>query len=157
MPRLCPNCLRPIPKTHHKGRKYCKDSCRNNAYRRREKKKLITFNYQDWLFIPGFENLYRVSKNGLIFSERSLKVMSGCIKNGYPFVNIRKDSRYIGMYIHRAIALAYIPNPDNKPCINHKDGDRANSIFENLEWCTYSENIRHRDNALGYVYPIKKK
>jgi len=49
----------------------------------------------------------------------------------------------VRVHIHRWLAENFIPNPYNLPCVNHKDGDKWNNELNNLEWCTYSENIQH--------------
>lgn len=63
--------------------------------------------------------------------------------NGYLSVHLcveGKEKRYL---VHRLVAEAFIPNPDNKPCINHINGDKTDNRIENLEWCTQSENVQH--------------
>jgi hypothetical protein len=59
--------------------------------------------------------------------------------------------------IHRLVAEAYIQNPDNKPCVNHKDGNKTNNNVANLEWCTYSENMVHCYKELGIISYMKGK
>jgi len=63
--------------------------------------------------------------------------------NGYMHVTVRKDDTYVNRSVHRLVALAFIPNHDNKPTVNHKDKDRANNNSHNLEWATHSEQILH--------------
>lgn len=63
----------------------------------------------------------------------------------YPSVSIKDRIRQV----HKLVAQAFIPNPQHKPCINHKDGNKYNSCVENLEWCTYSENELHSHRVLG--------
>lgn len=65
-------------------------------------------------------------------------------KRGYKFVYIRRnDGRVKRFSIHRTVAQAFIPNPENLPVVNHKDGDKANNNVENLEWCTVQYNSQH--------------
>jgi hypothetical protein len=65
-------------------------------------------------------------------------------RDGYCRVNVlNKDGKYTNLPIHRLVALAFIENPDNKPHVNHIDGDRTNNTVENLEWVTPRENVLH--------------
>ena len=68
---------------------------------------------------------------------------------GYVYVCVRKDGKTRNVRLHRLVASAFVPNPENKPHINHKDGNKANNCAHNLEWCTPSENERHKVNSLG--------
>lgn len=65
---------------------------------------------------------------------------------------MRRDSDYkrVDMYIHRLVALAFIPNPENKRFVNHIDTNRSNNHVDNLEWCTSKENNQHSMN-LGHL------
>ena len=90
--------------------------------------------------IPGHEK-YLVSETGEVFStvsNRLLKQMP--FNNGYFGLNLGVGKRHL---VHRLVALAYVPNPNGKPQVNHKDGNRANNAAENLEWVTCSENHCH--------------
>jgi hypothetical protein len=71
-------------------------------------------------------------------------MVPGIDKNGYVRYSLISDNgKRKGMYAHQIVALTYIPNPSNKPNVNHKDFDKANNSISNLEWCTHLENIRH--------------
>lgn len=99
----------------------------------------------DWMPIYGFRD-YVISSAGCILSYkrgawRELHPYIG--KNGYAYINLRKNGETVRYYIHRLVAETFIPNPMNKPAVNHIDGDKLNNDVENLEWVTYSENSKH--------------
>lgn len=74
------------------------------------------------------------------------------LPSGYLRVYIKRDSdnKRVDMYIHRLVALAFIPNPENKKFVNHIDTNRSNNHVDNLEWCTSKENNQHSMN-LGHL------
>jgi hypothetical protein len=85
--------------------------------------------------------------NGKNNSKRLIKrrKLNGCIdpSTGYRYIHAKVSGRKTKIYIHRLVAEAFIPNPENKPEVNHKDGDKTNSHVDNLEWCTSKENTQH--------------
>lgn len=93
-----------------------------------------------------FNNEYIVYENGTI-EKTNGGTIKFCQLNGY------KSFKYKGKtyYNHRVVAKAFIPNYDNLPCVNHKDGNKQNNCVENLEWCTYSYN-----NKEAYRLGLKK-
>jgi ribonuclease HI len=89
-----------------------------------------------------YENLsknYKVTSCGLVFSLRRNKYLKQSIFGGYNIVNIGKKN----YFVHRLVAITYIPNPSNLPCVNHKDGNKLNNHVDNLEWCTSGYNQCH--------------
>lgn len=109
-----------------------------------------------WKPIENYEGYYEISNTGKIKSlERkantknssSRKVNSRDIKltnNGmYYVVGLAKSGRTRQHYVHRLVAQAFIPNPENLKFVNHKDGDKLNNKVDNLEWCTIEYNNRH--------------
>lgn len=86
-----------------------------------------------------------VSQDGEVYSLKAKKTLSVRIKqDGYLYVRIRlKDHSEKCLFIHRLVALAFIPNPRNKPEVNHKDFDKTNNCDSNLEWVTRLENIEY--------------
>lgn len=98
-----------------------------------------------WKSIPGFSR-YEINQLGVIRNTVTEKVMKQRLNmSGYWCLNLVNDKgaghKYLS--VHRALALAFIPNPLNKPCINHINGVRGDYSLNNLEWCTYSENTKH--------------
>lgn len=109
-----------------------------------------------WKDVEGYEEYYEVSNFGEVKSKdrwrdngrggylQKSKVMTksptstGYFKIGFVKNKIRKEFK-----IHRLVAIAFIPNPKNKPFINHIDGNPLNNHVSNLEWCTPSENVQH--------------
>lgn len=113
-----------------------------------------------WKDIKGYDGLYQISNFGMVKSVRynTNKILS-VIHNtitGYNSVGLCYKNRRETMYIHRAIALAFIENPTNKPHINHKNGVRDDNDINNLEWVTSSENHKHKYDVLGYKQHRRK-
>ena len=96
-----------------------------------------------WKPIKNFENRYRVSNFGRIYSVKRNTIMKPSMLNGYWRVTLHDGSKTNGYYVHRIVAEAFIPNPQNKPLVNHIDEDRANNLVSNLEWATFSENVNY--------------
>jgi hypothetical protein len=92
-----------------------------------------------------YDNAYAVSNFGRVASAAhgSIRVLNISDNgNGYKLVCTRKINRK-NYYIHRLVATAFIPNPNNLPEVNHIDCDRSNNRVANLEWCTHDQNIKH--------------
>ncbi len=105
-------------------------------------------------FVTGFENKYAVTEYGDVFSvprtDSKGRTQGGRYlkpridRYGYLKVGLTCDERkHKSFTVHRLVATAFIPNPDNKPHVNHKDGDKLNNHITNLEWCTAKENTMH--------------
>jgi len=89
---------------------------------------------------------YTVSKSGIITNNKTNNIIRGEINNaGYRRVKLA-GKRY---FVHRLVAEQYIPNPHDKPTVNHKNGNKLDNRVENLEWMTHSENQQHSTQVLG--------
>ncbi|MEK5104348.1 NUMOD4 domain-containing protein [Cytobacillus sp. FSL M8-0252] len=110
-----------------------------------------------WKNVTGFEGLYQVSnigrvkslgryrerKDGLLIKVKEKVLMVRTDSKGYEKVDLTKGGKRKTVLVHRVVAQAFIPNSNNKPQVNHKDGNKKNNKVSNLEWNTISENIKH--------------
>lgn len=93
--------------------------------------------------IPNYTN-YSATQSGKIFSHKTKKYIRGQINNeGYIRLGLYGDNGEKKFLIHRLIAQTFIPNPENKPQVNHIDNDKSNNCVDNLEWITNKENRNH--------------
>lgn len=109
---------------------------------------------ENWQPVVGFED-YIVSDMGNVARTRISKGTSGGLMklgfnpdNGAITVSLCVDSKHYPKQVHRLVAEAFIPNPENKPQVNHKNGNRCDNREENLEWVTNSENVQHSHDYL---------
>lgn len=122
-----------------------------------------------WKTIDEFSN-YEVSNNGNVRRKKCIVIHSnGMVTNykerllkqeinriSYKRVTLSQNNIQKRFQSHRLVAKYFIPNPENKPCVNHIDGNPSNNHVSNLEWCTYSENERHSYDILGKINANRK-
>ena len=111
-------------------------------------------NSLEYKYIKGYNNKYYITKEGKVYisnykntgvdKEMRPRIIAGYYALGLEDPKSTSKNRIQKIHkIHRLLAEYFIPNPDNKPCINHKDGNKLNNSLDNLEWVTISENTKH--------------
>ena len=112
---------------------------------------------EHWASIDGYLN-YQVSWWGRVTNTKTGRILKpGTSGPGYLFVMLSKNGKVKIHYIHKLVAREWVPNPEEKKCVDHRDGDRTNNHFENLRYATYSENNRHRSkraNTTSMYYGV---
>jgi hypothetical protein len=124
---------------------------------------------EKWFPVTGYEDLYLVSNLGrvrsldrtVVHADNRIRSFPARIlsprknsKTGYHQVGLHRSNKNKMVYVHRLVADAFIPNPENKRCVNHKDGARSHNSVENLEWSTHSENTMHA-HATGLAKALR--
>lgn len=112
----------------------------------------MTPNNLEWQYIPGYEGLYGITRNGDVWGEKRKTVQAGWRKQtnnwrGYNTIALRKNGSVKNCMVSRLVAATYIPNPEDKPQVNHINGTKTDNRVENLEWVTQAENQQHARRA----------
>ena len=94
---------------------------------------------QFFKLVPGFSE-YLITEYGKVWSKKVNRFLKPSNPNHYLTVSLGKEEKKLR--VHRLVATVWLPNPDNLPVVHHKDSDRLNNHYSNLEWCTYSHNNR---------------
>jgi predicted DNA-binding protein YlxM (UPF0122 family) len=108
-----------------------------------------------WKNVDGYEGKYEISDHGKVRSNwfgKSKILKTHKMSSGYDQLNLYKNKKHKKWSIHRLVAKHFIDNPDNKLEVNHKDGNKDNNHYLNLEWMTHSENFAH---AYGNIFDNK--
>lgn len=93
--------------------------------------------------VKGYEGLYAVTEDGQVYGYKRKKFLKTQNDNGYTRVTLCKDGQVKRHCVHRLVAEAYIPNPLDLPQVNHKNENKTDNHFSNLEWCTASYNCSY--------------
>lgn len=126
---------------------------------------------EEWKDVVGYEGLYEVSNLGNVRSiDREIKCKNGNVQlfkgkvisqydngKGYKNVTLWKNNKPKIIYVHRLVAIAFIENKLEKPCINHIDKNRGNNNVSNLEWCTQKENEFHKLTFGDLIYSKRQR
>jgi hypothetical protein len=147
-------------KNHSKVKEY-NDKHRKLRYEKifQERKKDLNYEAFEWFSIPNLSMPYYINTEGTIINEYYKRMSVSIDKLGYNRISINKKN-YL---LHRLIALVFVPNPNKKPEVNHKNGIKTDNRIENLEWVTRKENIVHsfevlkkKSNLIGWTEKKRK-
>jgi transposase len=113
----------------------------------------------NWKPVLNYEDIYEISENGDVKRIAQTNnqygfghILKHNIINGYAHVQLHKQGKVKCMRVHRLVAMSFLINDENKPHVNHIDGNKLNNHVSNLEWCTPSENEIHKHKVLNKTY-----
>lgn len=109
-----------------------------------------------WKQIEGYEGLYEISNYGQVRTRKNQILKANIINGGYEQVSLYSSSQKKSCLVHRLVAQAFIPNPKDKPQVNHIDGNKRNNAVTNLEWTSAKENMKHsvENNIRTDIKPV---
>ena len=110
-----------------------------------------------WKYVKNYEGLYEVSSTGKVRNIRNDKnnlIKTRIDRAGYLRLGLSKDNIKSTHLVHRLVAEAFIPNPDNLPQVNHKDENKQNNCVDNLEWCDAKYNTNYGTRIEKYCKPV---
>ena len=110
-----------------------------------------------WVAINGYENIYEINELGEVRRIETGNVLKGHLSSdGYRRIGLTVSGKTKLFLVHRLVANAFIPNPNNYPCVNHKDENKSNNSINNLEWCTYRYNLNFGTRNIRANHSRKK-
>ena len=123
------------------------------------------YSHEEWRDLGFTNGIYQISNQGRIYNSNTGNILKPIkMPKGYTKVNLHYDGNRKNYQIHRLVAMTFIPNPECKPEVNHKNGIKHDNRVENLEWVTGEENrkhaydtglVRHKDDRYsGYLYSL---
>ena len=114
---------------------------------------MLKINSETFKDIAGYEGLYQIGNKGTVIgfsrsNDNRYKNKQWILKqykdrNGYMYVTLSNNKKRKTIKVHRLVAEAFLENHNNYPCVNHIDSNRSNNNIDNLEWCTYKQNMQH--------------
>lgn len=109
---------------------------------------------ENWRDVEGYEGLYQVSNLGNVCRDGKIRRQGS--RRGYCTVNLCKHGVVKVYFVHRLVAKAFIPNPNEYPILNHKDENPLNNRADNLEWCTYSYNMTYGNAQASKIKAVEQ-
>lgn len=107
------------------------------------------------IIIDNYETNYSVSDEGQVKNDLNNVLLKPSIQQGYAHVTLYINGKYKRCKVHRLVAIAFIPNPECKPYVNHIDGLKNHNVVNNLEWVTPAENTQHAVRT-GLMLPTRE-